>query len=1527
MRTIYISAPILILALVAIISYAEISSVNNLSLMNATTGMVGVNISTGQVVAIGAAHIAWNGTDNPMGSPDSLSNANTARRLFGLGGTRLALFGPNINLSMLPPVVFDYTMMHYTAVPIYQIGDGIAFAAPWPNSSSYLYGIIRIENITSTNITISYKVNNQSNNRTISSGFGGGGMGGGCFSRSTQNDCMAEPNCYWDFGGSYCKDKISSGGGFAGGFETFHRLECGFFSGNQLGCANITVCVWDSNNQQCYANATTFNFSSGIRCANINHSSLCNNVKDLQPLCSWNASSGPCLENTSKSYTGFTPPPVQFCEAAQNQSVCNILINNFFMPCRWEVNNITNISRCGFKFDNVFQGPNVQGIFDVSSQSACESSGGVWKTETIKKSDATTNYQTVLDTKSWCELGFAFGGGGMGFQTQSCNETCWACEKNGTNNWLNVGAAEAACKGSKLGYCKWQNASFSPNGLGFCEMMGGVKFGMGDCSSSCFSCITQSGCTQSPINCSWSPDIFQSDMNGDGVFDNATDGFCDPAALAVKKNCGQTCFACQSNSTCSASAANCTWANTNMGFQVCKPAGAPVEICFVPGDEDGDGLADCADNNATGGDCLTDPFCGFGASGQGKGGPAGGLGAINSMDCIRWDNNQTACLGQRGPAGSPIENETVCFFHPSSPMATFNATNGLCDPKFMEQMKGGMMIDKPPSIIGVDPANDTTSNQPWLDILDIGIHEGGGSGKMDVGFGLRNVSTAAWCKKSYPLENRNDTAKYYRYFDTDENATNGCSLENNSNIKGWEYKFTFFENATAQQTTAFKCVSGSWIPYAAQVMAMKDLCKMDFGPMAGGPGGGPQGDLSQMGGVSILVINKVDIGNPKKVLRLFVASASNTTNESNPVDTAGPFYYTPGSIDVKFENCAMPGVDSDGDGFVSENDPDCQKFLKLGYIPFEGGPQCQDGIDNDGNGKTDCQDESCKYDPFGICNSGQGMVCDASDKKSPSLKWLDVKTNPNFAFVKYDTDEPANGTLLFYRNDSNCLTLNASVLDFALRNSITQDDYKPPHDAALDSLNLNYSLVPNTTYYYKLQLFDICGNKLVTACLNFTTSTSFKDFVFKPKPPPGIYMNLPELGIANENFTYGKSLNSSETKSVSMSLQDTTNNFTIEFKNMTISKAIDMNISTIFNTNSSTGEKYVGMNTSSWSKLQTDMSPKTINITIPDNGTALWKCDESNLSNCINVTSMVNCTFSASLTTCTIPLANGLGFSTYKVTGESSGASPTPTSAPASSSSSPSGGGSSGGGGGSSPTLLLSKAKALVPGKGIANNQKLLAAITQVLQKGTMSQNAIDNLEKLSESITSQVAATKAFSTKGGKTNLTVSLKNTGNSEIKGLIVHETIPKTFAAAARLIAVSAPKAKNWSVVKDDPEFAVFYDSLKAGEEVSIMYKVNSSVNESVLDTSSTTLLAEEVAAPPAPEEAPEQPQPETQPAPEQAPGAESEIPEPPAEQQYPMPIAAIAGIIILIAVIIIVFSLAGKKGKKKKEVMGSFWISD
>ena len=468
------------------------------------------------------------------------------------------------------------------------------------------------------------------------------------------------------------------------------------------------------------------------------------------------------------------------------------------------------------------------------------------------------------------------------------------------------------------------------------------------------------------------------------------------------------------------------------------------------------------------------------------------------------------------------------------------------------------------------------------------------------------------------------------------------------------------DNVTSKDwKTTYRCVNGSWAPFAAQPMTTQELCKIpnDLDPTANE-------------GVHVMIIKTVDIGNPRKILRFYIATANETRNETNPVDFAGPYYYTPGSVDVKFENCLLPGSDGDGDGLDSENDPDCQKFMKYGFVQFEMGPQCQDDIDNDGNGKTDCEDESCRYDPFGICGGGSNgvMVCSASDKKSPLLKWHDAKVSPGHASIKFDSDEPANGTIEFYYDDAACTSLNITLKDFALNNPTTNDDYKLWHNVVIDRYSLGYNLTPDTSYYYKLRMTDICGNKLVSACLNFTTKSTYDTFVFKPVPPSGVYIDIPELGISGENFEYGQNLNSSETINTTFKLRDTTNGFTISFNGVSILSANSFNITTTYNDTG--GEKYVGMESDSWNKIQTDFSPDDFDLTIPDTGSEIWKCDEDNLSNCVNVTSVVDCTYGAINTTCEVPLSAGLGFSVYKVVTVPSSSTPS------------SGGGSGGGAGG-----------------------------------------------------------------------------------------------------------------------------------------------------------------------------------------------------------------------------------------------------
>lgn len=58
------------------------------------------------------------------------------------------------------------------------------------------------------------------------------------------------------------------------------------------------------------------------------------------------------------------------------------------------------------------------------------------------------------------------------------------------------------------------------------------------------------------------------------------------------------------------------------------------------------------------------------------------------------------------------------------------------------------------------------------------------------------------------------------------------------------------------------------------------------------------------------------------------------------------------------------GLDNDGDGLSDCDDPDCAIFGRCRRIGgIENGRECFDGLDNDGDGLTDCDDPDCVKDP------------------------------------------------------------------------------------------------------------------------------------------------------------------------------------------------------------------------------------------------------------------------------------------------------------------------------------------------------------------------------------------------------------------------------------------------------------------------------------------------------------------------------------------------------------------------------------
>ncbi|MEK6838055.1 MAG: hypothetical protein AABX69_05365, partial [Nanoarchaeota archaeon] len=327
--------------------------------------------------------------------------------------------------------------------------------------------------------------------------------------------------------------------------------------------------------------------------------------------------------------------PFTNCEAAGNQSNCTLAIETYFMPCEWDGNK----SKCIAELHGVFGGASGGNYFDINTKSSCEASGGTWKTEQYTYSDQYGNTQTA--GASWCEPSFG------NFGKEDCNDACWACEKqpDGTN-WPDATTAAQKCVNSSLGFCKFISDTNAWNGgQGWCEPESYISSGFADCSTNCFGCFKNNTCKTSAANCTWLQDSFSFDINNDGKFNASEDGYCDKKLVADKKDCGKTCAACQTQNICTTSNANCTWNTTGSFAQFCHLNATVQEICFLPGDEDKDGLTDCADI----GDCGGDPFCGFGF-GSGAGGNGTALGAIGKNDCPQNDNNQAGCDAQRGSA-------------------------------------------------------------------------------------------------------------------------------------------------------------------------------------------------------------------------------------------------------------------------------------------------------------------------------------------------------------------------------------------------------------------------------------------------------------------------------------------------------------------------------------------------------------------------------------------------------------------------------------------------------------------------------------------------------------------------------------------------------------------------------------------------------------------------------------------------------------------------------------------------------------
>ncbi|MFH1630932.1 MAG: PGF-pre-PGF domain-containing protein [Candidatus Aenigmatarchaeota archaeon] len=787
-------------------------------------------------------------------------------------------------------------------------------------------------------------------------------------------------------------------------------------------------------------------------------------------------------------------------------------------------------------------------------------------------------------------------------------EQCWSHKEN-----------ETACNNS-LG-CEWA-----------ANMMGGQCDINQSSISACFQLSNYSDCSSNG-NCSWMNDTY-----------NIMNSRCEPLPFV---RCGMN--QSKTNETVCNADPYCVWVNEAFG---------PADGTFVPDMNITDMMIGghcepaCFNRSINSSEqCLAawSGMCSWSSTecrpvifaGSYGGGAAAGGGGFRT-GCAMYDINYSACM---------MNNMSCVWINQS-----FSPTGGYCSDKMVQDMFSGMMktgaggaieMGSPPVIVA-NKARTTGVNDS-INIREFGLKDEFKA--FMFGVSVWNISPAAVCN-GYPIStgigggmdnsmevgNGSATAKFYWYMDTDAITTGGCTaIGTTANYTGFEfmmkYETAYSASTNYTETKAFYiCSNSTWIPTTTVISPWRQMgCSMAGGAVVG---------------IEKQSLRKFVDYDITKTMRMLVTTANSTGSYNNPQDMLGPSYYTPGAADFRTECCDSPGADCNHNGIPSDRDADCRFIKKMGYVPQE---DCMNNRDDNNDGLTDCQDPSCMMSPK--CGGVFSFVSNVSDKTSPTVTRSKADPVPDGAFIQVDTNEPANMTILFYYNDTNCMILNASVHDVGGPGAF--DDYKPFHMAPIDSYignpqRLAYNLTNGTTYHYKTRVCDPSGNCANSACLNFSTSSSYSTFLFKMAPPTGFRINAPLLGVTNDNMSNSVAVNASMTKNVNISIECPAAGYSMEFTNIDFGSTKSISLTNITCNDTS---QLIGMPTANWQRdiVSSLGMPEEIKMQyhVPyANFTGIRSCLDDG-TNCTNVTDYSNCTGNTSDTWCMVPVS--LGFSTYKL--------------------------------------------------------------------------------------------------------------------------------------------------------------------------------------------------------------------------------------------------------------------------------------
>lgn len=768
--------------------------------------------------------------------------------------------------------------------------------------------------------------------------------------------------------------------------------------------------------------------------------------------------------------------------------------------------------------------------------------------------------------------------------------------------------SNATCTGGQAGnYCRWL----------FDDMMSQWR-----CDAKCFDPnLNQNACINTALtnqsNCTWSS------------------GFCDPKGFGGEMGpgggSGMQCFRYDGNRTGCENTTGCSYFSETVPF---------CDINFA---------SDCKQYTYDENTCNLQPGCKWNPNMNGC--------DERPFECM-WNStlqtNSSNCLANSNCMWSDNFCSPKCF-NSSITSAQCAAAgscrwvDGWCDPGMgagmFENMEKGA-----PVMLGMDPCGQGSPDAAIPEYSDIC-----GFGMKDMkdgwgfGIGVYDFSTAAICNDVKMMggtgSGRNQT-KFYWFLDTDGNTSNNCySLD--GTLRGFEFYFKYdasydTDSGGASETySANKCSSGNWTIADIKLTSKKQFMCTEI-----------QGGM--------IVVQKADLNKFPSLftagadMRVYVETAGNSTNGTVPLDTCGPGYASPNAIDFKPECCWEPGADCDEDNVTSDSDPDCEEILRKGFVEYE---DCLHAGDEDNDGLSDCNDPSCRCENSGCTDmpncAGLGVNAPGYiDSTAPEIVSIRTENYNDSVLIMYDTNEPANGTLIFYQTSSTCsdsVVGRTEVYDIGINDSNVRK-YRVSHDAELywDGLSVGNStsslaapLIQNGTYYYKIKICDTKGNCATSGCMSFKTAESYSgchycDFVSRIGAPTGwnISYDVDQDGVFEHQQgqvcgrNAGMRTNYSDGRRVNINITKADGTTWIAFLNarLTVS-GLNRQIRDVQTSGLTSGTngtyKYAGLPRETRDKIVNNLRPRRCLVMIPGTSNELWHCSD-NLATCVEIENAVN---------------------------------------------------------------------------------------------------------------------------------------------------------------------------------------------------------------------------------------------------------------------------------------------------------------